>query len=65
MPSPARPYRFVWPHVLRPLLLLLLLAALPAPKVQAQESGEKKILSIAEYRLWRSISGAQISPDGH
>ena len=25
---------------------------------------QKKALTIAEYQLWRSISGAQISPDG-
>jgi dipeptidyl aminopeptidase/acylaminoacyl peptidase len=56
--SPARSWT-------RPLLsLLLFLALVPAPALQAQESGEKKALSIAEYQLWRSISGARISPNG-
>ncbi len=50
---------------IRPLLsLLLLLAMVWVPALQAQESGEKKALSIAEYQLWRSISGAQISQNG-
>jgi dipeptidyl aminopeptidase/acylaminoacyl peptidase len=38
-----------------------------APSVtpcQAQASPERRPLTIAEYRLWRSISGAEISPDG-
>jgi dipeptidyl aminopeptidase/acylaminoacyl peptidase len=30
----------------------------------AQDSGQKRPLPIAEYRLWRSISGAVLSPDG-
>ena len=49
----------------RPLLsFLLLLAMVWVPALRAQDSSEKKALSIAEYQLWRSISGAQISPNG-
>jgi dipeptidyl aminopeptidase/acylaminoacyl peptidase len=45
------------------LVLLLSLGSWPST-LRAQETTEKKPLTIAEYQLWRSISGAQISPDG-
>ncbi len=32
--------------------------------LEAQASSGKEALSIADYRLWRSISGEEISPDG-
>ena len=57
----ARPSRAI------PLLLLLpaLLGPLPQGSVEAQAASEKRPLAIAEYRLWRTISGAEISPDGN
>lgn len=32
--------------------------------LQAQEEGEKRPLTIADYRKWRTIAGSQISDDG-
>jgi len=51
----------------RPVLLFALTLALggaAAVPADAQESTQKEALSIAEYKLWRSISGSTISPDG-
>ena len=49
---------------LRTLLTTLLLTALPGPRINAQDSSGKPPLPIADYRLWRSIDGATLSPDG-
>ncbi len=50
------------------LRLVLLLAALLGPlsqaSLEAQASPGQRPLTIAEYGLWRNISGAEISPDG-
>jgi dipeptidyl aminopeptidase/acylaminoacyl peptidase len=46
------------------VLLSALLGPLPQAGVEAQAAPEKRPLTIAEYRMWRSISGAEISPDG-
>ena len=42
------------------------LLPLTAPSVglHAQNAADKRPLSIADYQLWRSISGSQISDDG-
>ena len=50
-------------HLARILVAFVLFASL-AMGVQAQESGEKRTLTIADYASWRSISGSQISDDG-
>jgi hypothetical protein len=50
--------------ILRSLVLALLLSALPGIPVHAQEASEKPPLTIADYQLWRTISGSAISPDG-
>ncbi len=48
-----------------PLLLALLLASVPALPLVAQVAATaQRPLPIAEYRLWRAISGETISPDG-
>ena len=44
--------------------LSLLLAFVHAIPMQAQEGQEKRPLPIADHQLWRSISGATISPGG-
>src|SRR6056297_916881 len=54
--------------LLSALVLTALAAVVPAPAA-AQESdppmrGGKKVLTIDEYVLWRSIGDASISPDG-
>lgn len=43
--------------------LLLLAAAIVLPGASAQQQG-KRTLEIADYRLWRTIQGAEISDDG-
>jgi len=50
-------------QLMRLLVLASLLSVLPVSQAQAQPS-EKQPLSIAEYQLWRSISGTAISPGG-
>jgi dipeptidyl aminopeptidase/acylaminoacyl peptidase len=47
------------------LALALIGPLLPGQPLEAQEPEEKRALSIAEYKLWRTISGATISPDGN
>jgi dipeptidyl aminopeptidase/acylaminoacyl peptidase len=47
----------------RRCLALLLFALVGAPALGAQESG-KHPLAIADYQLWRTIEGAEISDDG-
>ena len=56
---------FSAPAVTLVLLLSALLGPLSQASLQAQAPPEKRPLTIAEYRLWRSISGAEISPDGN
>lgn len=49
----------------RPVLLALLLAIAPvAGEAQTSSAGDPRPLEIADYALWRSISGRAISPDG-
>ena len=55
--SPPR-HRLPAALILRGLTLTLLLSVLSGPCIHAQEEGEKPPLTIAEYRLWRTISGA-------
>ena len=45
------------------LLTLALAAAVGSPALSGQD-GEKRPLPIADYKLWRSISGSGISADG-
>jgi len=45
------------------LALTLALSILPAVAT-AQAPAARKVLSIDEYSRWRTIDGAQISPDG-
>ena len=49
-------------RIARSMLSLLLVAAL-APAVAAQSTG-KRPLQIADYQLWRTIEGSEISDDG-
>ena len=44
-------------------LVLSLFGTFTGP-LGGQESGQKRPLSIAEYQVWRSISGATLSPGG-
>lgn len=44
-------------------VVALALLAVGTPALQAQD-GEKRPLEIADYHLWRTIEGAQISDDG-
>ena len=47
------------------LCALALVGALASLGTQAQaQASTKKVLSVADYSRWRSIDGAQISPDG-
>jgi len=48
------------------LALCALVAAAPlaAPSLTAQDAAGKRPLTIADYRLWRSISDSEISDDG-
>ncbi len=46
-----------------PAVVALLAIALAAP-VQAQDAAGKRPLQIADYRLWRTIEGPEISDDG-
>lgn len=46
------------------VLLTLLCVLAPDPSVLAQETSEKRPLTIAEYRLWKTISDSEISDDG-
>lgn len=50
-------------HVSRIIVALVLCASL-ATGVHAQENGEKRPLTIADYASWRTIAGSQISDDG-
>ncbi|MEP6622215.1 MAG: hypothetical protein ABJE47_23030, partial [bacterium] len=47
----------------RGLSLLVALASVAAPA--SAQSAAKKVLSVNDYARWRSIDGAQISPDGN
>jgi dipeptidyl aminopeptidase/acylaminoacyl peptidase len=62
----AAPRRYHSPAalILRSLVLVLLLSIPTGPRIHAQEASEKPPLTIADYQLWRTISGADISPDG-
>jgi dipeptidyl aminopeptidase/acylaminoacyl peptidase len=62
----AAPRRYHSPAalILRSLVLVLLLSIPTGPRIHAQEASEKPPLTIADYQLWRTISGANISPDG-
>jgi len=63
-PSSSRP--FLARSVLLSLAVLVFLSlAIPQGSAAGQQTPEKKRLGIAEYKLWRSISGAEISPGGH
>ena len=59
--------RFVSARFVTGLLLSLML---PLAQARAQDGapsspvGSKKPLTIADYSRWRSIEGAELSPDG-
>ena len=48
----------------RTLVLALLAGAVLATQLFAQANGDKRPLTIADYQLWRTISGSRISADG-
>jgi dipeptidyl aminopeptidase/acylaminoacyl peptidase len=58
---PGTPLGRSWPIL---ALALLLASALPSLGLRAQETGGKRPLTVAEYPLWRTLSGETISPDG-
>ncbi len=52
-------------HSRTPALLgALLTTCLLAAPIAAQDASEKRPLTIADYQLWRTVSGSQISNDG-
>lgn len=51
-------------HHTRAVLAALLVASALATPAIAQSSGDKRPLTIADYRLWRTIADERISDDG-
>ena len=69
MPAPAFFLRLsnfsIRPYVRSCVLVLALLASgVLATQLYAQDDGDKRPLTIADYQLWRTISGSRISADG-
>jgi dipeptidyl aminopeptidase/acylaminoacyl peptidase len=60
----SRAVHAIWALPLALLLLMGVPGTPPGGELHAQASPQKRPLTIAEYRLWRSIAGAEISPDG-
>jgi len=69
MPAPAFFLRLsnfsIRPYVRSCVLVLALVAnGVLATQLYAQGDGDKRPLTIADYQLWRTISGSRISADG-